>query len=107
MGSGTYRFGFEGFGDDGVSPTKGSGYFGILQLDVEGDVWGVNDLTGGRVDDLDLVEIFSKGIVQIPTFSGVYAGVLLELVGGIGIGVVPAVVTIVFLLLFIIGPSGA
>src|ERR1700679_1450542 len=103
----TYRFGFEGFGDDGVSPTKGSGYFSVLQLDVEGDVGGIDDLTGGWVDDLDLVEIFSKGIVQVPTVSGVYAGVLLELVGGIGIGIVPAVVTIVFLLLFIIGRCGA
>jgi hypothetical protein len=43
----TYRSGFEGFGDDGVSPTKGSGYFGVLQLNVEGDVRGIDDFTGG------------------------------------------------------------
>jgi len=75
---------------------------------VEGDVGGVNDLTGGWVDDLDLIEVFSERIVQVPTFSGVIACVLFELVGGIGIApIAPAVVTIVFLLLFIIGPGGA
>src|SRR6202789_2339712 len=101
----TYRFGFKGFGDDGISPTKGSGYFGVLQLNVEGDVGGIDDLTGGWVDDLNLVEISSEWIVQVPTFSGVYAGVLFELVGGVGLA--PTVVTIIFLLLFIIGPGGA
>src|ERR1700679_559254 len=99
----TYRFGFKGFGDDGISPTKGSRYFGVLQLNVEGDVGGIDDLTGGWVDDLDLVEIFSERIVQVPTFSGMYAGVLLELVSGVGLA--PIVITIVFLLLFIIGPG--
>jgi hypothetical protein len=65
----TYGYGFEGFGDDGISPIKGSGYFSVFQLNMEGDVWGVDDLTGGRVNDLDLIEIFSKWIVQVPTFS--------------------------------------
>jgi hypothetical protein len=102
----TYGYGFKGFGDNGVSPTKGSRYFSILQLNMEGDVWGVDDLTDGRVNDLNLIEVFSKWIVQVPTFSGMYAGVLLELVGGIGVA--PTVVAIVFLLfLIILSPGGA
>jgi hypothetical protein len=102
----TYRYGFEGFGDNGVSPTIGSGYFSVLQLNMEGDIWGIDDLTGGRVNDLNLIEVFSKWIVQVPTFSGMYASVLLEFVGGIGVA--PTVVAIVFLLfLLILGPGGA
>jgi hypothetical protein len=101
----TYGYRFEGFGDDGISSAKGSRYFSGFQLNMEGNVGGVNVLSGGWVNDLDMVEILSEGIVQVPTFSGVCAGALLELVGGVGLA--PTVVTIVFLLFLIIGPGGA
>jgi hypothetical protein len=102
-----YWYRFEGFGDDGVSLAVGGGYLSAVQLDVEGDVGGIDVLAGGRMGDLNAVIIFGEGVVEIPTFSRVYAGVLFKLVGRVGF--TPTFVRVVFyffFFFFIIGPSG-
>jgi hypothetical protein len=101
-----YRYRFEEFGDDRVSFAVGGGYLGAVQLDVEGDIGGIDVLAGGRMGDLNAVIIFGEGVVEIPTFSGVYAGILFKLVGRVGF--TPSFVRAVFyfFFFFIVGPSG-
>jgi hypothetical protein len=101
-----YRYRFEGFGDDSVSLAISGGYLGAVQLDVEGDVGGIDVLAGDRMGDLNAVIIFGEGVIEIPTFSGVYASVLFKLVSRVGF--TPTFVRMVFyfFFFFIIGPSG-
>jgi len=101
-----YRYRFEEFGDDRVSFAVGGGYLGAVQLDVEGDIGGIDVLAGGRMGDLNAVIIFGEGVVEIPTFSGVYAGVLFKLVDRVGFTPTFVRVVFYFFFFFIVGSSG-
>ena len=49
-----YQYRFKGFGDDSVSLAIGGGYLGAVQLDVEGNIGGIDVLASDRMGDLML-----------------------------------------------------
>ena len=63
-------------------------------------------MAGEWMGDLHVVIIFGEGVVEIPTFSRVYASVLFKFVGRVGFTPTFVRVVFYFFFFFIVGPSG-